>query len=385
MNPENRIRRYKDSLNELKKLYPKMPLEEIYMKSRQGFYKDFQKDFPALYKHVFGRKYILPNYRQPDYHRAEACDYLMVDSMFGYLQGHFPESDHVSGHCISNFIQSLWYDKPTFYLEKELGWPLLKTPIPADYETNEIRWRWPALRVYLPKGLLQMTKGVDGKPVTSHVMFLDIAYIEKDSTLHIPPDINNEITRNFGPPGMSGLHRIPLRKSSFEGFCVSCFFDFDAPESAIAYAASAPLEAGSIRQLMKSMEEGKDELPSPYKLDDVDREFNNRMLAFAVNILMFLSALPIEYEPDEKPLRQPKVEGRRLIPGLYPARFIGQSQIRPKAGEPHTVIHSGKTFDPQWRCGHWKRIWFGPGKKEWRRQWIGLYHTGDTEPEKKKS
>lgn len=383
MDFEQRQRDFRDSVHGLKQQYPNQSIETIYIEKRKYYHKVISEKFPVLYRHIFGKKYLLPQYRIPDYHRAEACDYLMLDSFFGFLEGHFPEEDHVSTHCMSNYIEQLNYGKPTFWLEKELGFPLLKTKLPLDFYAEEINWRWPAFRVYLPKGLLCMTKAFEGKPVTSHVMFLDICHVQKHSVLHLPKGVDEELTKVFGPPVK---YTIPLRVSNYEGLCISAFFDFDAPESAIAYTVNTPLEEKTIQALIQELMDEKAEIPSPYKLDETDIDFNNRMTAFTINILMYLSALPLEYDPaHDKALRQPKVEGRRLVPGLYHARFIGQSQIRPKQSE---LAHANSTGtghpqEAQWRCGHWRKVWFGPGKTQWRRQWIGLYHTKDIELERK--
>jgi hypothetical protein len=41
------------------------------------------------------------------------------------------------------------------YLERELGELLVRTEIPADFSADDIRWRWPEMRIVLPKGIDQ--------------------------------------------------------------------------------------------------------------------------------------------------------------------------------------------------------------------------------------
>src|SRR5271166_5813468 len=317
MNEKEWTKAGEDVLVNMKSLLGKFPgdtIAEAYINSRKSYYKKVDKLFPVLWKAVFSKRYILPSYRQPDYVKQEACDYLLLDSFFGYLSAEIPIKDHVSAHTMNNFVQSLHYDRPTFYLERELGEPLLRTKLPLDYYAGDINWRWPAFRVYLPTNLLTITR--DGLP--SSVMFLDICYVPRGIKAEIPKAINDELTKVMGHT----KGQIPLLSSEYEGMACTCILDFDSPLSIIAYAASCKLERNAIKDIMK---ETHTELASPFKTDELDVAFMNKMLALSINILIFLSSVPLEYEQKEV-IRKPKMEGKRLITGLYPARFIGQSQ-----------------------------------------------------------
>jgi hypothetical protein len=96
-----------------------------------------------------------------------------------------------------------------------------------------------------------------------------------------------------------------------------------------------------------------------------------------LNILLYLSSIPAEYAPDEKAIRPIRKEGDRLIPGLYPAKFVGRSQLRPgQKGHKAVIHHTGIELPPHWRAGHhrWQR--YGVGNKELKLIWINTYHTG---------
>jgi hypothetical protein len=338
-----------------------------YIDSARDTYKRLPEEHPVLWKMVTGKRYILPNFRQADYVSQEACDWLLIDSFFGYLNGVLSMDDHVSCHCTNNMIVALHYNRPTFFLERELGEPLLRTTLPLDYYASDINWRWPAFRIYLPKGLLTLKRGKD----IASAMFLDIAYMPKGPGKSIPEAINNEL--NSLPRIFLG--KLPYIISMFEGFSVTTFLDFESITSAVGYSASAMLEQNKLREVIEQIH--KDKLASPFKTDEADDVFINKMLGLAINILLFLSSVPMEYEKEEA-LRKAKLEGKKLIPGLFPAKFVGKAQLRPTAGKSsHIADITGKHTASHWAAGHWKRQPFGPGRTERKLIWIVSYPTGE--------
>jgi hypothetical protein len=359
-------------LRGLEKQFPGQSIEEVYVNSRKQYYKEFQKRFPIIYKTIFQRRYVLPNYRQPDYYNQMACDYLMCDSMFAYLEGKMDvRTDQVTAHCWNNFMCGLHFNRPTYYLEKELGFPLLRSKLPLDFTTDDIQWKYEAMRIYLPKGLLTITRGEN----TGSIMFLDICKTPKGRSRDIPKSIDLEI-KNCGVyfPG-----RLPIMNSLFDGFTVSAFMGFDSFESATGYAVSSKLENKTVRDIM---EYSHSDLRSHVKTDEIDKEFLYRMLGLGINLLLFLSATPMEYE-QERELRKPKMEGKHFLSGLYPARFIGSSQLRPSNKPAHIAsLPTGKHVASHWKAGHWKRQPYGKGRTERKLIWILSYHAGEEEDEK---
>lgn len=358
----------RDSMQKLRKKFPQArSLAEAYLMFRKDSYRNLSKDYPVMWQYMLGKRYLLPNYRQADYANQEACEYLRMDQFFGYLEGNMDLKDHVSAHCINAYIKAMHYNRPTFFLERELGEPLIRTKLPLDFYTSDINWRWPAFRVYLPKNLLTITK--DGE--TSGAMFLDICYVGKHDLFDLPKPIALELYTNYGQP----IGKIPMLQSDFEGMSISTILDFDSSESAIAYVASAKLEQQTMRDIIKDSHE---KLDSPVESDETDVEFQKKALVLAINILLFLSSVPIEYETNETPIRKAKLEGKRMLTGLFPAKFIGQQQLR-KASKPSHIasVPTGQTLAPHWRAGHWKRQPFGPKNQDRKLIWISIYHTGD--------
>lgn len=358
----------KDSMEKLRKNFPHArTYSEAYLMFRKESYKNLSRDLPMHWQYMLGKRYILPNYRQIDYTNQEACDYLQIDQYFGYLEGVVDVKDHVSGHCVNSFLQAMHYGRPTFFLERELGEPLIRTKLPLDFYTDDINWRWPAFRVYLPKNLLTITRNGE----TSGAMYLDICYIKKDIGVDMPKPLALELLTNYGP----SAGKIPMLKSEFEGMSICTVLDFDSPESAIAYAASSKLEQQTIRQIIA---ESQEELKSPIKSDDIDIDFQRRALVLAINVLLFLSSVPMEYEAAESPIRKLQKVGKHMMTGLFPAKFIGQQQLR-KTNKPSHIasVSTGQTMPPHWVAGHWKRQPYGPKNQERKLIWISIYHTGE--------
>jgi hypothetical protein len=127
-----------------------------------------------------------------------------------------------------------------------------------------------------------------------------------------------------------------------------------------------------------------DVLHSEWERDELDSVFLNKMELLGLQTLLFLSAYPLEYDTKEAVIRKPRLEGKHHIPGLYPAKFVGQSQIRPQS-KWHSVAsaHGGEPnyrLSAHWRRGHWKRQWFGPKHGQQKLIWIHPYKAGQ-EPE----
>ena len=108
-----------------------------------------------------------------------------------------PDGRHFQGDTVNNagfaLIKSFQYDCPTFYLERELGELLLRTEIPVDFSSDDMRWRWPSMRIFLPKGLICVER--EGKQ--RNMMYVDVGYTEGSEEIWPPQDCTDEIVRVF--------------------------------------------------------------------------------------------------------------------------------------------------------------------------------------------
>jgi hypothetical protein len=341
-----------------------------YLKNAQERYRKLAKKVPHLWKAVMGRKYLLPTYRQKDYVNQDTYSYLVLDNLVDFGQGYAEKFDKMRdevslSHYVA-FLRQIECDRPTYWLETELAGPMVRTKLPDDYMISDIQWRWPAFRVYLPKGLLTLERagGINS------IVYLDIMRVNKGESYTLPPKIKEDLWKLYA-------FQNPIYKNDFNGFAVCGVIDMDDPESAIGYTGNSPLDDVTVKRLLDAVGH---ELNQNSPSDEIDNNLIHRMLKLGLNILLFMSSYPLEYDthPEQAVVRKPRQEGGRTLPGLYKAKFVGASQIRPKY-TPGTHAGSGPPQMAQWRSGHWKRIWFGPKKGQHRLQWIGLYHTGTAE------
>jgi hypothetical protein len=342
---------------------PKIDIDE-YMKASAEAFKDLDKDYPVLWRYLLKKRYILPTYRQSDYYPQRLCDYIAIDAFLSYLAGKISLKDHVSAHIMNSIVSSMYFDRPTLWLEKELGFPLMKTKLSDDFYLTDIHWRWPAFRVYLPKGLLTITR--DG--VEESMMYIDLTRIEGQHKMDLPPDLLQELERKFG---RRNFGKIPILYSQYEGMSVTGIMQMDGPTGPVGYAASAKLDVKTVATIVDQL---ADHIESPVASDELDAVFMNKMLGVGLNILMFMNSLPAEYTRTEEVLRKPSWDGKRQNAGLYAAKFVGQSQFRTE----HVYEggrETGRHLTPHWRSGHWKRQPYGMGRKDRKLIWVEIYKT----------
>ena len=113
----------------------------------------------------------------------------------------------------------------------------------------------------------------------------------------------------------------------------------------MVYAVVKPFDEAIQLGQIRKVKDVTEDLSSPYESTVNDKLFCERMLHLGLQILMYLGSLPLEYEP-EKVLRKPRIEGKHHLPGLYAARFVGASQLRPASGRTGQASPRASTCQP---------------------------------------
>lgn len=357
------------------------------MKDAKKLLQAVARDCPLAYQQFFGRRYLLPHYRQADYGNQEFEALISFDRILQFAVGVLNPKDEVLRAALACTLASLHYKRPTLFLEKELGEAFMRAPLPGDWTTGDIKWRWDAFKVWLPLGLITIERE-DGIHSLTH---FDICKIGPTNGIHAP----REIAREVGAFGAK-LHRIPnprlMEKYDFlykeNGVCISSALDKGeySEISQTVYGLTKPW--GTFRISDYHALEG--DLKSPVETDKVDKQLLNRLEHLVLQVLLYLGAVPFEYEGQTRMVRPMKREGKNLHPGLFDAHFVGQSQLRPyKPSEPKApMVASGSTgrhLPAHWVAGHWKRVVYGSGGSERRLQWINTYTTYDQEKEEELS
>jgi hypothetical protein len=355
--------------------------------------KWMQKLAPKCWQLFFSKKYQLPAYRTSQYSPQDFINYIEWSSLIGLPYNTY--RDDIMNACFCNTAGSLYHGRPTLFLERELGVPLVNGPLPNDMMAEDFKWKWPTFKVYLPDRLIEL----DDK---HWLMFLDIGLLEENEGRSVPGDLAEELN--------AFAKYIHPNESSQIDFS---HFNFYYPDRAIVvsgimnsvdglqkndlttYALVKPFKKYTVAEI-KAMSE---HLKSAWKCDKADDSVTAKAEHLALQILLFLSAYPLEYEP--KVVRPPSRKGDRQISGIYNAKFVGQSQIRPKPGEPHHIASAAQVIGaespggtlsyekgsggwhvtPHWRSGHWVRQPYGPGSRQRKLIWVNTMPVGYQEEE----
>jgi hypothetical protein len=365
----------------VKTIHPNFPTAPASILEDPKILKGIAKYCPLSYRKFFGRKYVLPRYREGDYFPLDFQNLVAFDRVLSFSVN--PAGmDDVIRCTVANTLAALEYDRPTLYLERELGEALLRTEVLANLSTGDIRWRWPAFKIVLPKGLLAVERA-DGPHSLTH---FDVCHIGAGTKITASPELAEEtkrFIRTLLPGRQQPIYDITRFEFLYEkpGLCIASALD--RPDNAAygqtVYGSVKPW--GEIRIADYRAVSG--DLSTPFTQDDIDRGLLNRLEHLVLNVLLFLSATPLEYAPLHI-LRKPRLKGSHFIPGLLAARFVGQSQIRAERGPAKTVSEpTGRTVAGHWVCGAWRRVAYGPKASLRRLQWIEPYRTYDLKEQEK--
>jgi hypothetical protein len=247
----------------------------------------------------------------------------------------------------------------------------------ADIDTDDVKWRWPAFKVVLPKGLLSIDRPPQGVLYLTH---FDVCHVKPGEPIRFPEPFADEIDKFHS--FMSGKENQGLmRKGKFmykpdeQGIGISSALN--EPENTLVHQTiyGAALPWGAIKLQYCAGITG--DLNSPMQQDDADKHLLKRLEHLVFNVLLFMSAEPVEYAP-EKIVRHERFH--ELQPALLEARFVGRSQyhFRSTPAGPRAEP-TGRTLAPHWVCGAWRRVPYGPlnvSPRPRKLTWIKPYATG---------
>jgi hypothetical protein len=334
--------------------------------------REFARACPKLNAAIAKRRYLLPKVRQADYVNQELCDNHFRRMVMEWALGRVDRQNSSAVEAL-NLLAGLKYDRPLLYLERELGEKLMETALPEDFTTGEIHWPWPSFRIMVPFGLVGAPH-FNGTPM--HAVYLDMTLWEKGTEMGLDRKYAVELK------GLLGEHTHSIEEMSgpglqnrATGFYLSAMSDYQMPGFMPDVASCiASWKDWKLREMIAST----GHVMAGNKQGEVSHKFLEKMRFLGLNLLLFLSQEPVTVMNDNW-VRKPKTEGKHLVSGLLPARFVGDCMpkfranppIMPKDSEP-----SGEHYAPHWVRGYWKRVVYGKGRALRKRQWIMPYRTG---------
>ena len=335
------------------------------------------KACPITTKAFLSAKFVLPGYRAPDYFDQDHLNKMaLMNLILLTLPGVDRDLDEVTRGSVGNVMLAASCGRPTLFLERDLGEILLDSNLPADLDTSDIKRPFPSIRIMLPKGLLT----IERNGVESSMMYLDIGFLEKMVELSCPKAIAAELDLNsferYGPePGKLHLTRLSF---CYDEACIiicGCLDKGEIDFAPTAYGLTKPWKPGPVENLKLYREK----LITSWPTDQSDDVLLAKMENLALNILLLLSSVPFEYAPDLIE-RKARTEGKRTIPALIKARWVGDTLLRArKAGHVQGDLNGHKSPCEHWRRAHYVRQAYGPRYSLRRLIWILPVHVGRKE------
>ena len=288
-------------------------------------------EHPDACEAILTKRYVLPNRLQGVY---APLDKLQAQDTCMLAKGlYYGEQDEMSKLVALNIEASLPYGRPTLYLEPELGEKLMCTDLPVDLTTDYCHWPRRSVRIMLPKGLVLMS-GYDGGLIS--LVCLDFALIARGTS--VDKLVLSAVSLN------EAMSRIVMHGGDIKNE----FIHF------VQVAIGADwVEGQSLRELVETTS------PQHRHPGKVEEQYAVQRLMF--NLLIYMGSMPEEIQVEEKVIRKERREGKRIIPALHAARFVGKEhlrQVREKAAEDVTPI--GKHYAAHWVRGFWRRQPHGP-------------------------
>jgi hypothetical protein len=100
--------------------------------------REYAKKFPVTWNRVIKKRYELPQYRQADYYNQDALNAFFMDYFVTRYKVRVDLADTPNKVGWALECLALHHDRPTFYLERELGEALVRTEIPGDFSSEDI-------------------------------------------------------------------------------------------------------------------------------------------------------------------------------------------------------------------------------------------------------
>lgn len=356
--------------------------------------REFVKFAPRLQHLIYGKRYILPNYRNADYYPQHGADVLFSGNLLDPIAlGRL--NDDVANCAYTNALRAMSCGRPQLWLEKELAEAFMRSQLPGDFEAADVKWRWPGMRIHLPKGILRIVPKAGARE--HDLMYLDICHVPCNQVLSTPEPYLSEIAvlaKRYGWAHAIDRTIVNLKTTAYNrealmisgnldgprlhGFVMT--FDQEAGDYMI-YGVVKPFDDVTLQQIAR-VTGTRTHLASPYESTEDDDRFCERILHLGLQCLLYLGSMPLVYEAEEV-LRKAKMEGKRAIPALLRAKFVGQSQLRAQPAHSAQPVHpTGRHLPGHWKCGHWKRQPFGPKFAERKLVWIQPYQTHGPQDEK---
>jgi len=168
----------------------------------------------------------------------------------GLINALFPKEDSFPLRSeLINLLQGLRCDLPPVFLDLDLGEMLLRTDLPPNFTTDDIRWPWPGLRLMMPKQL-----ALSAEVPTCPLQYLDICLAQENELVRLQQETLDD--------SLGGLSRLGASSKEYlahgftHGACGGEFYGSgltDRPSEGFSFETSAGRTRGRHGPCAKSL------------------------------------------------------------------------------------------------------------------------------------
>lgn len=321
------------------------------------FLESFPQRYPLTYKAVYPRRIAPPHgFLNPKYFAATMFSQLSI-----WVDPRMRLLPHITGyvHC----LLQMNYRVPTYFVRSEFAQAVAQTEPPEDFKFSEIKWPLPALLFVLPTDFVMKYFGY-------MVPFLGVARSDKGE---YPATLKNiplcDIPVSKLEPIQSSVDRINIiypvysQKQLPVDYTGSYPLSMNVNEMDAAPSVDATyMEEASMNPVFAhiDMHAPCSDLPTE---GQQEKEFNSKVQAFAVKLMLALTAQPNFITNGTLARPEKRKRGRIAKTELWNPNLIGWDY---KAKRPAvTVTGEGTHASPRmhWRRGHMRNQPYGP--KPW--------------------
>ena|SRR5260221_8966375 len=263
--------------------------------------KVFQQRCPQLFRAIHGKRFLLPQYRVPDYASQDTLDQAVCNWFVAALIGRLDFSNDLNSMLLINYMLALCYNRPTLYAERELCTALERTDLP-ELTTADFRWKWPQVRIVVPLGIISRA----GQKHS--VCCLDMFLAEGQQKISLPEPIRAELRAMRA--------ELPLVENRLSRSTFNLIASSNGSE---VYSYRVPWNDESLHAF------GQGKLPTTCA--STDKSLTDRAVRLGLSLLALLASTPWEYTAEHY-ARAPRIRGHHFKPGLISARFVGRELYR---------------------------------------------------------
>lgn len=334
------------------------------------FLEGFPKQQPKTYKAVYPRRIVPPNgYLNPKYFSATLFSEMRV-----WVDPQMRMLPHITGyvHC----LLQMNYRVPTYFVRSEFAQAVAQTEPPEDFKFSEIKWPLPAMLFVLPTDFVMKYFGY-------MVPFIGVARSDKGDYPKMLKDIPDcEIPVSVLEPIQSEVDRINIvypvysNKELPVDYTGSYPLSMNVNEMDNAPSVDATyMEEDAMTRIFGNfdMRTPSSDLPAE---GQQEKDFNSKVQAFAVKLMLALTAKPgfivhgtLARAEKRKRGRITKLElwNPNLIGWEYQAKRVGlpekptDANLKGAVMDLPVVTHASPRM--HWRRGHMRNQPYGP--KPW--------------------